>query len=333
LQVIFTPPKHFKRTIEEIMPQLPQEIGGGEGTLITKGCLWAALGIDLPPQPAFQLVVQSQDATSADALKAKWGELLKLGSQWYKTNDAFPNSLAMRQSLTPDSKDGQVVLSLDNHEGKIDKMLEDVRVIHERKHASEAAGRSHKNLRQISDALLQYYEANKHFPPAAIYSKDGKPLLSWRVAILPYLGLDNLYKEFHLDEPWDSPHNLKLSAVPVAVYLPTNSKSNMTPDKKSFVTQYVVPVGPGTIFEGKEGMSKKEINGSRTILALEVDEDGAVIWTKPDDLPYDPQTPNKSLSKKNGFYAIFCNGSVEPVQTSTAADELRALFSASGRRR
>ena len=73
-------------------------------------------------------------------------------------------------------------------------------------------------------------------PPAAIYSKDGKPLLSWRVAILPYLGLDNLYKQFHLDEPWDSPHNIKLSAMPVAVYLSPMMKNNMTPDKKSFLT-------------------------------------------------------------------------------------------------
>jgi hypothetical protein len=331
LQVIFTPPKHFKRTIEEIMPKLPQEIGGGEGTLITHGCLWAALGIDLPPQPAFQLVVQSQDAVSADALKAKWIELLKLGSQWNKISESIRNCLALSQSLTPDSKDGRLVLSLDNSEGKIDKMLEDVRVIHESKHAAEAAGRSHDNLMQIGGAMFKYYEANEHFPPA-IYSKDGKPLLSWRVAILPYLGLNNLYEEFHLDEPWDSPHNIKLSAIAVAVYLPTNSKSNMTPDKKSFITQYVVPVGPGTVFEGKEGMSKKEINGGRTILALEVDEDGAVIWTKPDDLPYDPQTPNKGLSKKYGFYALYVNGRVEPVQSSTAADELRALFSASGRR-
>ena len=68
VQVIFTPPKYFKRVVEEIMPQLPKEIGGGEGAMLTKGCLWAAIGLDLPPQISAKLVIQSQDATAADAL-------------------------------------------------------------------------------------------------------------------------------------------------------------------------------------------------------------------------------------------------------------------------
>ena len=175
----------------------------------------------------------------------------------------------MPESLTPETKDSRLVLSIDNREGKFDKMLEDVRNIFEKERESTASGRSHDNLFKISGALQNYYDANKRFPAAAIYSKDGQPLLSWRVAILPYLGLDNLYKQFHLDEPWDSPHNIKLSNVPVAAYLSPMMKNNMTPDKKSFLTTYVVPVGPGTAFEGKEGMTKKDIkNGtSKTIMA------------------------------------------------------------------
>ncbi len=34
--------------------------------------------------------------------------------------------------------------------------------------------------------------------------------LSWRVHILPFIEENALYQEFHLDEPWDSPHNIKL---------------------------------------------------------------------------------------------------------------------------
>ena len=47
-------------------------------------------------------------------------------------------------------------------------------------------------------------------PRQAIYSKDGKPFLSWRVALLPYLEQIPLYNKFKLDEPWDSPHNKAL---------------------------------------------------------------------------------------------------------------------------
>ena len=39
---------------------------------------------------------------------------------------------------------------------------------------------------------------------------SGKPLLSWRVHLLPFLEENELYEQFKLDEPWDSPHNIKL---------------------------------------------------------------------------------------------------------------------------
>ena len=58
--------------------------------------------------------------------------------------------------------------------------------------------------------MHNYREAHGRFPAPAIQGKDGKPLLSWRVAILPYLEEDGLYQSFKLDEPWDSPHNKPL---------------------------------------------------------------------------------------------------------------------------
>src|SRR5262249_4640699 len=61
--------------------------------------------------------------------------------------------------------------------------------------------RSQNNLKMIGLALHNHHDVNNAFPAPAIYSKDGKALLSWRVAILPYLEQDNLYKQFRLDEP------------------------------------------------------------------------------------------------------------------------------------
>ncbi len=62
-----------------------------------------------------------------------------------------------------------------------------------------------KNLKQIGLAMLNYHEANKAFPRQATVDKSGQPLLSWRVQILPFLDQKELYNQFHLDEPWDSP--------------------------------------------------------------------------------------------------------------------------------
>src|SRR5262249_3382628 len=80
--------------------------------------------------------------------------------------------------------------------------------------------KSKNNLRQIGIAMNNCDAQSGQLPPGAIYSKDGKPLLSWRVALLPYLesGDPTLYGRFHLDEPWDSPHNIKLLNEMPAVY-------------------------------------------------------------------------------------------------------------------
>ncbi len=102
------------------------------------------------------------------------------------------------------------------------------------------------NLKQIGLAMHAYHDSYKGFPSAAIYSKDGKPLLSWRVAILPFIEEGNLYNQFKLDEPWDSEHNLKLLDKMPKTYGPIgNNKDDKTK------TYYRVFTGPNTVFDGK----------------------------------------------------------------------------------
>jgi RNA polymerase sigma factor (sigma-70 family) len=102
------------------------------------------------------------------------------------------------------------------------------------------------NLKRIGLALVNYQSAEGHFPPAAITGKDGKPLLSWRVAILPYLDdydgrtREGLLKAFRLDEPWDSPHNKKLLAQMPAVFA-----SPAAGRPEPFTTAYRGFVSPG----------------------------------------------------------------------------------------
>jgi Protein of unknown function (DUF1559) len=82
-------------------------------------------------------------------------------------------------------------------------------------------GLSAKNLQQIGLAVHNFHDTFGAMPANAIRDKAGKPLLSWRVALLPYLDEHNLYKEFRLDEPWDSKHNKALLAKMPKVYAPT----------------------------------------------------------------------------------------------------------------
>jgi RNA polymerase sigma factor (sigma-70 family) len=104
---------------------------------------------------------------------------------------------------------------------------------------SAQRGQSMNHLRQIMIAIHNYHDAYNYLP-ADIRDKDGKPLLSWRVALLPFIEYDALYRQFKLDEPWDSEHNLKLLA-----HMPAPYRVGIEP-KDSTHTYYQAFAGPGT---------------------------------------------------------------------------------------
>ena len=99
-------------------------------------------------------------------------------------------------------------------------------------------GQCINNLKQIGLAMHNYHARHKTFPPAYTVDKDGKPLLSWRVLILPYLEQDALYKEFHLDEPWDSEHNRALiDRMPTTYLCPGGSSKRADRGKTTYLTR------------------------------------------------------------------------------------------------
>src|SRR6185312_11489838 len=96
----------------------------------------------------------------------------------------------------------------------------------------------------IMIGLHQYHDAHGKLPPPAITDKAGKPLLSWRVALLPYLEQVALYNQFHLDEPWDSEHNRKLLPQMPKVYACTGNAPSVP-----YGTFYQAFVGKDCVFE------------------------------------------------------------------------------------
>jgi hypothetical protein len=199
---------------------------------------------------------------------------------------------------------------------------------------------SANNLRQIGVAVHNYLNAYGTLPPQAICDRDGKPLLSWRVAILPYLGEDDLYNQLRKDEPWDSSHNLKLLARMPKQFAPVAGKT-----KEPHTTFYQGFIGPGnpaeaTIWENRQapgggttrGIRLLEIRDgtSNTLLVVEAGE--PVPWTKPADLPYDPKKPLPKLGGQfaDGFHAVFGDGFVRFIPRKTPEATLRALITRSG---
>jgi prepilin-type processing-associated H-X9-DG protein len=188
---------------------------------------------------------------------------------------------------------------------------------------------SSNNLKQIGLAMLNAEHANKSFPPAYTADKDGKPLLSWRVHILPYLDQNDLYKQFHLDEPWDSEHNKPLVAQMPAVY--KHPKSAVSGEGK---TNYLTVRGEKTVFSGSKGVGLMDITDgtSSTVMTVEVSDEKAVVWTKPDDFEYDEKDPIKGLVglSPGGFNAGFADGSVRFLSSSIDPKTLNALFTRNG---
>jgi hypothetical protein len=163
-----------------------------------------------------------------------------------------------------------------------------------------------------------------------VYGEDGTPLYSWRVLILPYIEQDALYKQFRLDEPWDSPRNIQLLPKMPATYAPPGRKAKMIP---AYHTVCHVFVGKGAAFEGREGLHfpKDFPDGtSNTLLVVEAGE--PVPWSKPDNLRYDPDGPLPPLRClfHDGFRAGFADGSMHWLRKGTGETTLRALITRNG---
>jgi prepilin-type processing-associated H-X9-DG protein len=195
--------------------------------------------------------------------------------------------------------------------------------------AREAARRTQcrNNLKQIGLALHNYHDAYDCFPPVATYDAEGRPLLSWRVIILPFLNEPQLYAQFHLDEPWDSQHNYPLSQRIPQTYLCPSDTAGRTND-----TGYFAVTGEGTIFPPGKCTRIGDIRDG-TSLTMMVGEASfsSTPWSKPDDSHYGPQSTAQSPSAHaGGRQVLLCDGSVRFIPNSISSQIWQALRTING---
>jgi hypothetical protein len=195
-------------------------------------------------------------------------------------------------------------------------------------HEAAARTQSSNNLKQIGIALHNYHGDNGRLPPAAISGRDGRPLLSWRVALLPHLGENALYNQFRLDEPWDSPHNSQLLAQMPRVYAHPAPKNPAQPG----YTFYRAITGPRTAFEGPQGVRLGDFPDglANTIVVAEAAD--AVPWTKPDELVYVPSGPLPRLGDHFGAGRLVLLGdaSVRSLSPKISDATLRGAMTRNG---
>jgi prepilin-type processing-associated H-X9-DG protein len=208
---------------------------------------------------------------------------------------------------------------------------------------------SRRNLEEIGRAVSAAagmprepgaWDFRMRYPfPAGYCGPDRKSVgLSWRVAALPHLGQDDLFRQFKLDEAWDSPHNMALVPRMPAVYALPGVKD---PDGR---THYRGLAGPQGVFRAYPSPDRHKpgdpLNGlapgfeisdgtSNTIMVVEAEE--PVVWTKPDDLPVGGDHPAPKLRAVGGrANVLFCDGTVRALPANIPEANLKALCTAAG---
>ena len=193
----------------------------------------------------------------------------------------------------------------------------------------EAAMKAHSqnDLKQLALALHNFHDVNRTFPAAINVKRDDaetKPY-SWRVAILPYMGEEELYNQYRFDEDWDSEDNLKVLKKMPAAFRDPQAKEDATE------TPYLALIGPETVIGDEPVQIRDILDGtSNTIMLVETKK--MVPWTKPEDIAYSAEVmlPELKPVYEDGFQTVLANGSVYLVPKDTDEKTWRAMTTRKG---
>ncbi|MCC7339412.1 MAG: DUF1559 domain-containing protein [Pirellulaceae bacterium] len=330
--------------LDQPMQQLPPSLAQDAQTIIETSD-FAALGVNLSDSERVQLVLAGASEDDTDRLEKAIARSMEFSLETFVTEfknqftDPSPTAASVRSyvdrlsaslagKMTPVRKGNALVLDINEFQsvavvGTLTGLL-----LPAVQAAREAARRaqSSNNLKQIGLAFHNFHDAYGNFPAAAGVDDDGKPMLSWRVALLPFLEEDALYNSFHLDEPWDSDHNIALLERMPAVY---HHPSRAT---EPGYTVYQVPLSDKSLLRQTEPTKIQEITDgtSNTILALETSTEAAVPWTAPQDYEIDEDNPGLDLFTNAMTQMLFGDGSVQTLYEGVGSEVLNALYTRAG---
>ncbi|QEG20546.1 hypothetical protein MFFC18_03950 [Mariniblastus fucicola] len=192
------------------------------------------------------------------------------------------------------------------------------------------------NMRQMSLANLNHESTYMRFA-SNISEEDPESgeNLSWRVHLLPYLGYQELYNQFKLNEPWDSAHNKSLIGQIPEVFQHPQIQAEL-PEGYTVFQFAVSPPGtenPALYVQGERGATFGEITdgSSNTIMILETSAAAAVPWTQPKDWQFDPDDPTRGVgdSFPGGFVVTFCDGATSFIDDGIGAQNMKSLVTRS----
>jgi hypothetical protein len=209
-------------------------------------------------------------------------------------------------------------------------------------YSSEAICR--QSISRHALALRAYYSEHGSFPPAYIADRSGKPIHSWRVLVLPYLGLNDVYRKYDFRKPWNDPKNVPVPNGGFRMCCP-DDPSWYRPNATGDFTSYFAVVGPKTAWRGRTPTKRSDLPDNGRCMILLVESAGHPInWKEPKDLTYEEAMSGVNRQGTfcvssthteggdyfhhacRGAYAAFADGSVHFLPEDISPDDLRALL-------
>jgi hypothetical protein len=206
-------------------------------------------------------------------------------------------------------------------------------------HARESARRSScigGNSKKFALGLHNYHDVFGMFPPAYIADDAGRPVHSWRILVLPYLGAETAYEKYDFASPWHSAANRSLiDSLGSYPY-----KCPSAPPENATMTDFLAVVGRDTVWppDGSCVRIPDISDGTtNTIQFGEVDGSG-IHRAEPRDFHTLQMSFEVNPTSGQGFssphpgiaFAIFADGSVKALRTGISEEIVRAMVTRNG---
>ena len=270
---------------------------------------WGVVAVDLDGAKVIDIDADMQSDKGAEQLKASLDEALGMAKKQMADMPPPPKESGMEPAvslakgllaeITVERNGKHVDLTLGRSK-EFDQIPQMVgKAIQQARNAARQA-MVMNNGKMLILALMNAEQATRKFPKN-VTGDDGKPLLSWRVAILPYIEEGTAFEKLRKNEPWDSENNRKLHSA-----MPTLLKSEAAPEPHQTAWR-MLPANP------------------LQIVLIEVGQGAAVPWMQPDELKLDLANLKASLGEPSadGYVVVFKDGRVARMGAKDLATALQ----------